>query len=141
MNSLQRIGRYPLYLSTPIAAIVAAVVTGIAHVIIGDLLRGIPDGYEIDTPTGKQELVFASSMLSTFLYVVIGGVVYAIIRRFSANPDRLFVIVAVIATILSFLQPLSVDAPASVRSTLIVLHIIAAIVATSTLITCTRPKT
>lgn len=140
MSALQRFGTFPLYISTPIAAIVAAIVAGVAHLIIGDLAGGIPDGFKIDTPTGKQELVFASSMLSTFLYTIIGGVVYAIVRRFSGNPDRTFVIVAVVATLLSFLQPITVDAPGKVTATLIVLHIIAAIVATPLLIGLTRPK-
>lgn len=141
MNALQRFGRYPLYISTPIAAIVAAVVVGIAHLIIGDLLGGVPDGFRIDTPSGKQELVFASSMLSTILYVLVGGVVYAIVRRFSGNPDRLFVIVAVVVTLLSLIQPIAVDAPGEVKATLVTLHIIAAIVAIPALISLTRPKT
>ena len=50
-------------------------------------------------------------------------------------------IVAVIGTILSFLQPITIDAPGSVKITLVVLHIIAAIVATTALIALTRPKT
>lgn len=141
MNALQRFGRYPLYISTPIAAIIAAVVVGIAHLIIGDLLGGVPDGFKIDTPSGKQELVFASSMLSTFLYVLVGGLVYAIVRRFSGNPERTFVIVAVVITVLSLIQPIAVDAPGEVKATLITLHIIAAIVAIPALISLTRPKT
>lgn len=140
-SALQRFGRYPLYISTPIAAVIAAVVTGIAHLIIGDLLGGVPDGYQVDTPTaGKQDLVFGSSMFATFLYVLIGGVVYAIVRRFARDADRVFVIVAVVVTILSFIQPLTLDAPTSVKVTLILLHIIAAIVATSALIALTRPR-
>lgn len=141
MNVLQRFGQYPLYLSTLIAAIIAALVTGLAHLIIGDLLGGVPDGYRIDTPSGKQDLLFTSSMFATFLYVLLGGVIYAIVRRFSGNPERTFVIVAVIGTILSFIQPIAVDAPGSVKVTLVVLHIIAAIVATTALIALTRPKT
>lgn len=140
MSALQRFGTFPLYLSTPIAAIIAAIVVGIAHLIIGDLLGGVPDGFRIDTPTGKQDLIFASSMLSTVFYVLIGGVVYAIVRRFSANPDRLFVIIAIVGTLLSLLQPITVDAPGKVKATLIVLHFIAAIVATPLLIGLTRPK-
>ncbi len=141
MNALQRFGSYPLYISTPIAAIIAAVVAGLAHLIIGDLLGGIPDGFRVDTPSGEQDLVFGSSMFAAFLYTLIGGVVYAIVRRFSGNPERLFVIIAVVVTLLSFFQPIAVDAPGEVKATLIALHIIAAIVATPLLIGLTRPKT
>lgn len=47
----------------------------------------------------------------------------------------------VIGTILSFIQPLIIDAPGRVKVMLIVLHIIAALVATSALIALTRPMT
>lgn len=137
-----RFGRFPLYISTPIAAVVAAVVAGIAHLIIDDLFGGVPDGFQVDTPTsGKQDLVFGSSMFATFLYVLIGGLVYAIVRRFARDYDRAFVIIAVIVTVLSFIQPLVLDAPTSVKVTLVLLHIISAIVATAALIGLTRPKT
>ena len=139
MNALRRLGSYPLYISTPIAAILAAVVVGIAHIIIGDLLGGIPDGFKIDTPSGLQDLLFTSSMFATILYTIIGGLVYAIVRRFSGNPERLFVIVAAVATVLSLIQPIAVDAPGEVKATLIVLHIIAGIVATAALLALTRP--
>lgn len=139
MNALRRLSSYPLYISTPIAAIIAAVVVGIAHLIIGDLLGGVPDGFKIDTPSGEQDLLFTSSMFATFLYTIIGGLVYAIVRRFRGNPDRLFVIIAAVATLLSLLQPIAVDAPGEVKATLIVLHIIAGIVATAALLSLTRP--
>jgi membrane protease YdiL (CAAX protease family) len=142
MNALRRFGSYPLYISTPIAAIVAAVVAGIAHLIIGDVLGGIPDGFRVDTPSGEQDLVFGSSMFAAFLYTIIGGVVYAIVRRFSGNPERLFVIVAVVVTLLSLIQPFTIeDGPGKVIATLVTLHIIAAIVAIPALIGLTRPKT
>jgi len=140
MTALQRFGQYPLYLSALIAAIIAALVTGLAHLIIGDLLGGVPDGFRIDTPSGKQDLLPSSSIFATLLYVLLGGVIYAIVRRFSGNPERTFVIIAVIGTILSFIQPIAIDAPGSVKVTLIVLHIIAALVATTALIALTRPK-
>lgn len=136
-----RFGRFPLYISTPIAAVVAAVVAGIAHLIIGDLFNGVPDGFQVDTFSGEQDLVFGSSMFATFLYVLIGGLVYAIVRRFARDYDRAFVIIAVIVTVLSFIQPLVLDAPTSVKVTLVLLHIISAIVATAALIGLTRPKT
>jgi len=140
MTVLQSFGRYPLYLSTPIAAIIAAVIVGIAHLVLGNLLGAVPGGFQVDTPSGKQDLLFTSSMFATVLYVLIGGLVFALIRRLSGNPDRAFVIVAVIGTILSFIQPIAIDAPGSVKITLIVLHILAALVATTALIALTRPK-
>lgn len=139
MNALQRFGSYPLPISTPLAALIAAVVVGIAHLIIGNLLGGVPDGFQVDTPAGLQDLLFTSSMFATFLYTMIGGLVYAIVRRFSSNPNRPFVIIAAVATLLSLLQPLMLDAPGEVKATLIVLHIIAGIVATAALISLTRP--
>lgn len=141
MNVLERFGSYPLYLSTPIAAIIAAVVTGLAHLIIGDLLGSIPDGFQVDTPSGEQDLVFVSSMFATFLYVLLGGVIYALVRRFARDADRIFVIIAVIGTVLSFIQLIAIDAPGGFKITLIVLHIIAAIVAIPALIALTRPQT
>ncbi len=136
-----RFGRFPLYISTPIAAVIAAVITGIAPLIIGDLLNGVPDGYQVDTFNGEQDLVFGSSMFATLLYVLLGGLVYAIVRRFARDYDRVFVIIAVIVTVLSFIQPLALDAPTTVKVTLVILHIIAAIVAVPALIGLTRPKT
>lgn len=141
MNALQGFGRYPLYLSALIAAIIAALVTGLAHLIIGDVLGGIADGFQVDTPSGMQDLLPSSSMFATFLYVLLGGLVYALIRRLSSNPDRVVVIVAVVVTLLSLIQPFTIeDGPGNVIATLIVLHIIAGIVATLALITLTRPK-
>lgn len=141
MNALRGFGRYPLYLSTPIAAIIAAVIVGIAHLIFGDLFGGVPDGFQVDTPSGAQDLLFTSSMFATVLYVLIGGLVYALIRRLSGNPDRVFVIVAVVVTLLSLIQPFTIeDGPGSVIATLVALHIIAGIVATLALITLTRPR-
>jgi membrane protease YdiL (CAAX protease family) len=84
-SALERFGRFPLYISTPIAAVIAAVAAGIAHLIIGDLLGGVPDGFEVDTSSGRQDLVFGSSMFATFLYVLLGGLVYALVRRFARD--------------------------------------------------------
>lgn len=58
-----------------------------------------------------------------------------------ATIEKVFLIVAVIMTVLSFIQPITLDAPGSVKVTLVILHIVAAIVATAALIALTRPKT
>lgn len=67
LDQFGRFGRFPLYISTPIAAVVA----GIAHWIIGDLLNGVPDGFQVDAFSGEQDLAFGSSMFATFLYVYV----------------------------------------------------------------------
>src|ERR671914_2391298 len=82
---------------------IAAVFAVVANVIVralGIALFDIPDEFE--------HLALRAVILSTLIGVVAAGLVYAVIARFAARPDRTFTIVAVVALLLSLLAPLMV---------------------------------
>ena len=118
---------------TAIAA-VAAVVANVVVRALGIELFDIPDEFE--------HLALRAVILSTLIGVVAAGLVYAVIARFAARPDRTFTIVAVVALLLSLLAPLMVgleDPPeypgtdAGSVGTMMAMHVVAATIAIAAL--------
>ena len=116
---------------------IAAVFAVVANVIVralGIALFDIPDEFE--------HLALRAVIVSTLVGVIAAGLVYAVIERLAARPDRRFTIVAVIALLLSLLAPLMVgleDPPeypgtdAGSVGTMMAMHVVAATIAIAAL--------
>ena len=115
-------------------AVVVAVVANVVVRALGIALFDIPDEFE--------HLALRAVIVSTLIGVVAAGLVYAVIARFAARPDRTFTIVAVVALLLSLLAPLMVgleDPPeypgtdAGSVGTMMAMHVVAATIAIAAL--------
>jgi hypothetical protein len=116
---------------------IAAVLAVVANVVVRAL------GIELfDIPDEFEHLALRAVILSTLIGVVAAGLVYTVIARFAARPDRTFTIVAVVALLLSLLAPLMVgleDPPeypgtdAGSVGTMMAMHVVAATIAIAAL--------
>jgi hypothetical protein len=116
---------------------IAAVAATVANVLVRAIAIAV-----FDIPDAFEHLALRAVVVSTVLSMIAAGLVYWIAARVSENPDRTFTIVAVIALILSLVAPLSVgleDPPeypgtdAASVGTLMVMHVVAAIIAITAL--------
>ena len=102
----------------------ATAIAAIAAVIANVLLRALAVE-AFDIPSDFEELQLRPVIVSTLGGVAAAGVVYALM----GGRKRPFVIVAVIALLLSLIAPLTIDDPdadAEVVGTLIAMHVAAA---------------
>ena len=124
--------RIPLVriLVATVGAIVAAIIANVIVFVIGDAAGAFPDDYRFSVPGGDETSMGISNViLSTFTFLAIGGIVFAIINRFSRRPVRIFLYVAVTALVLSFFQPFTLqDAPGDMIVVLLLMHVAAAVV-------------
>lgn len=102
----------------PLTALVAAVANAIVF-FLARAAGAVPDGYMM--PNINQALTLGPVVGATFIQVLLGAVVFALIGRFAQRPIRLFRIIALVVLILSFFQPilLLAGAPASFLATLV----------------------
>jgi hypothetical protein len=115
---------------TIVAIAVAAMLNAIVF-FIGDATGAFPDDFRFEAPMGGDEtsMGVGNVMLSTISYLVVAGVVFAIISRFSRRPARVFLWVAVVVFLLSLVQPLTLeDAPNDMVAFLIAMHVVTTIV-------------
>ena len=127
--------RYALVgLATTVAAVVANIVT---YFIGGALVSYDP------------QFVVLSNVSPTIIFTVVPAIVavilYAILLRFTANPERTFTIIAVIVLIFSLIPDLTYiptvpGATSPQTAVLMVMHIVAAVVITWMLTTFARPQ-
>ena len=116
---------------------VAAVLPVVANVVVRAL------GIELfDIPDEFEHLALRAVIVSTLVGVLAAGLVYALVARLAARPDRTFTIVAVVALLLSLLAPLMVgleDPPeypgtdAGSVGTMMAMHVVAATIAIAAL--------
>ncbi len=113
-----------------IAAIVAATVVNVIVFYIGDAAGAFPDDFRFSTPGGGEtSLGVGNVIFSTVLYLAIGGIVLAIINRLSSRPVRIFLYVAAVALLLSFIQPFTIeDAPGDMIAFLLTMHVLAGVI-------------
>ncbi len=124
----ERVRPVKLVWAAPLVALIAAICT-VAVRELGVAIGTIPADLQI-----LQEAIVAASTLA---FVVLGGLVFAIVTRFSARPVRTFRIVAAVALVLSFINPIGAGAgwmpvgatigPATV-ATMMLMHVVAALV-------------
>ena len=123
----------------PLTALVAAVANVVMRLIEG-ALGWIPDEIEVFSP--------AVVAVSTFIYVLLGVIVFAVIGRFARRPISTFRIVAVVALGLSFLNPILAATgalgigPIGLETViaLVILHIVAGVTAIYLLTTQARAQ-
>jgi hypothetical protein len=110
-------------------------------VVANVLVRGAAIAL-FDIPAAFEHLALRAVIVSTLAGVLAAGLVYAVIARRAANPDRTFTIVAAVALVLSLAAPLSVglqDPPeypgtdAASVGTLMVMHVVAAAIVVAVL--------
>ena len=128
----------------PLAPIAGAtVVAAIVAVVANLLLRAVAVAV-FDIPQPEFEpLQVRAVVTSTAGGVIAAGVVFAVVARFARDPVRVFVIVAAVALVLSLWAPISLgiaDPPenpgtdAGSIGTLIVMHVVAAAIAVTALV-------
>jgi len=121
----------------------ATAIATIAAVVANLALRALAVAV-LDIPQPEFEPLQARAVaVSTAGGVVAAGIVYAIVERFARDPRRTFLIVAVIALVLSLWAPISLglaDPPenpgtdAGSVGTLIAMHILAAAISVPVLL-------
>jgi hypothetical protein len=113
--------------ATPIAAVLAAAANAIVYAI-ARAADTLPSDVLVDTPGGKQAIGLAAVIFATAIPIILGGVVLALLARFTRAPRQIFLVLAAILTLLSLISPLTIpDAPGDMKATLIVMHIVAAV--------------
>ena len=108
------------------AIVVAAVANALLY-LIGAALGWMPD--TVLTPMG-QPITVVPVIASTVIALVVATIVYSILNRFTANPNRWFTIVAVIVLLVSAVSPLQLPgAPTMMIVLLEVMHLVAGVAA------------
>ncbi len=133
-------GTLPLWQSGIAAILLAAVANAIVYAV-ARALDTIPQSVLVETPGGGTDPI---SLLPVVAASAQGGLgatlLYWLLRRFTSRPARWLVIVGGAIMVLSFLQPLSIsEAPAKMVITLVIMHIVAAVVSIGAVVRLTRP--
>jgi hypothetical protein len=125
----------------------ATAIATVAAVVANLVLRALAVAV-LDIPQPEFEPLQARAVaVSTAGGVIAAGVVYAIVERFARDPRRTFLIVAVIALVLSLWAPISLglaDPPenpgtdAGSVGTLIAMHVLAAAISVPVLLRVSR---
>jgi hypothetical protein len=128
-------GRYAL---VGIATVIAAVAANLVVYFIGSaLVRYDPGFVVLATPGG--------TIIFTVVPAIVAVIVYALLLRFSPNPERVFTIVAAVVLILSWIPDLTYiptvpgSSPAQ-TAVLMVMHVVAAVVIVTMLTNLARPR-
>jgi hypothetical protein len=128
----------------PLARIAGATVVAAVVAVVANLLLRAVAVAVFDIPQPEFEpLQVRAVVTSTAGGVIAAGVVFAVVARFARDPVRVFVIVAAVALVLSLWAPISLgiaDPPenpgtdAGSIGTLIVMHVVAAAIAVTALV-------
>jgi hypothetical protein len=108
-----------------IAAIVGAVINALLYVI-GAALGGFPTS--VLTPLG-QPITLVTVIIMSVVTILAGALVYTVLSRITANPNRWFIIVTAIVFIVMIYSPItlmSVGAPLLRIVLLELMHVVAA---------------
>jgi hypothetical protein len=108
-----------------IATVVAAVINAVLY-FIGSALGGFPTS--VITPMGLP-ITVAPVITMSVATILIGTLVYTVLSRITANPNRWFTIVTAIVFLVMIYSPiplLSVGAPMLMIVLLEVMHVVAA---------------
>ena len=111
-----------------IAAIVAASVVNVIVYYIADAAGAFPDGFRFDAPGGETSMGVGNVIFTTTFYLAIGGIVFGVISRLTTRPVRMFWYVAAVAFLLSLFTPFTIDAPGDMVVTLLLMHLLAAVI-------------
>lgn len=126
-----------------LAIVASAVATAIAFFIV-DAVGLIPDSVTIEqmngdtSPIGMGEVIGA--VISSW---IVGSIVFLLLRRFTSQPLKWFVIVAAVVCVASFAEPMALieDVPARMVVGLDILHVVSAVTGVSVLVAYLRSRT
>ena len=108
---------------TGLLATLVAMVATTAGAALADAL-----GVSFQLPGAPEPIPIAGFGVMTGIWSVVGIVVALVVRRLAGDPARRWVQVAVALTALSLVPPLLTGAAAATVATLVVLHLVAAVV-------------
>ncbi|GAB4057209.1 DUF6069 family protein [Catellatospora paridis] len=108
---------------TGLLATLAAVV---ATTLTAALAQAV--GVDFEVPDGGEPIPLAGFAVVTGFFSVVGVVIAAALRRWSAHPAKRFVATAVSLTAISLIPPLLVGADGATTVALVVLHLVPATV-------------
>lgn len=109
--------------AAPVTAVIAAVINTIIY-FIGKAAGAFPESIII--PNANAPLKLPPVILASLIGVLVGGIVFAVIARFSKKPISVFQIVAAVVLILSLATPFQIpNAPLGMVLLLELMHLIA----------------
>lgn len=113
-----------------IAGAIAATVANAIVFFIADAAGAFPDDVLVESPGGDPAPTGVGTVIfATMTQLVIAGIVFAVIVRFSDRPIRLFWSVAAVVLVLTLALPFTIDdAPGDMLVALLLMHVLAAIV-------------
>ncbi|HET7035196.1 MAG TPA: DUF6069 family protein [Thermomicrobiaceae bacterium] len=128
----------------PPAALLAAAVAAGANALIYLAASGlglISGTVAVATPAGNQPLAMAPVVISSILGTFAAALVFAVIALIARRPDPLFRVVATVFLVLSLAAPLTIpDAPAAMKVSLVLMHVVAWGVSVALLTTLARRR-
>jgi len=115
------------------AGLIASVVAAAANALIygvGRIAGTIPQSVEVDALSGNGPVTLATVIVTSVLAVVVATLFYAVLRRITRRPERIFLIAGSLLLVVSLAMPFSIpDVPMKMAVTLVLMHITTAIVA------------
>ena len=117
----------------PLAGLIAAVINAVLF-YIGIATGAIPDTVII--PNAGQPLTIVPVLVASFAPAIVGGLVLALLNRFTKQPFRIFTVIAVIVLALSFFSPFSI--PGAPIGMIVILELMHVVVVAVVLITFNR---
>lgn len=106
----------------PLAGLIAAVLNAILF-LIGSSTGAIPADFII--PNAGQPLTIVPVLVSSFLPAIAGGLLLALLNRFTKRPLRIFTIITIAILVLSFIGPLGIPgAPIGMIIILELIHVV-----------------
>lgn len=122
------ISGFPLWQAGLIAALAAAVANAIVYGL-SQLFDTLPDSVLVESPAGEEPITLLPILILSFIPILLATGVFALLKRFTAQPSPILWITGMILMLLSLFSPVTIaDAPADMKTTLVVMHIVAAIV-------------
>jgi hypothetical protein len=109
-----------------VTGLVATLVAMVATTVGAALASAVGVGFQL--PGAPEPIPIAGFGVMTGIWSVVGVVVALVLRRFTADPSRRWVQVAVTLTALSLVPPVLTGAGVATVVTLVALHLVAAAV-------------
>ncbi len=109
-----------------VPGLAAAVTAAASTTLVAALAKAA--GVDFEMPDGGEAVPLMGFANLTFLFSIIGLAIAAGLRRWSGQPARTFVRVAVALTAVSLVPPFLVDANLTTAMTLVLIHLVAAVI-------------
>ncbi len=134
----ERVAFWRVLWAGPLAAVAAAVANAVVY-FVASALGAMPQDVIVEDsgPVTLEPVIFAS-VIGAVGAVVVFAIVALLVRQ---RPIRVFNVVATVALVLSFYTPFTIPgAPAAMVATLLLMHVVAAVVIVGVLTTLARAR-